>query len=60
MPETARLSPGDPAPDFTLPDADGTPVALSDLRGRKVVAVRLPGRRHARLHRRRPATSATT
>ena len=23
-----RLSPGDPAPDFTLPDADGTPVSL--------------------------------
>lgn len=37
MPETPRLSPGDPAPDFTLPDADGTPFALSSLRGRKVV-----------------------
>jgi peroxiredoxin Q/BCP len=37
MPATPRLSPGDPAPDFTLPDADGTPVALSSLRGRKVV-----------------------
>ena len=22
-----RLSPGDPAPDFTLPDADGKPVS---------------------------------
>ena len=32
-----RLEPGEPAPDFTLPDADGTPVALHDLRGRKVV-----------------------
>ena len=33
----AKLSPGDTAPDFTLPDADGTDVSLSALRGRKVV-----------------------
>ena len=37
MSDTPRLEPGTPAPDFTLPDADGAPVALSDLRGRKVV-----------------------
>jgi peroxiredoxin Q/BCP len=37
MAATPRLSPGDPAPDFTLPDADGQPVSLRDLRGRKVV-----------------------
>ncbi len=37
MAGTPRLEPGTPAPDFTLPDADGTPVTLSDLRGRKVV-----------------------
>lgn len=37
MPETPRLAPGDPAPDFTLPDADERPFALRDLRGRKVV-----------------------
>jgi peroxiredoxin Q/BCP len=28
---------GQPAPDFTLPNQDGEPVTLSDLRGRRVV-----------------------
>jgi peroxiredoxin Q/BCP len=37
-----RLSPGDPAPDFTLPDADGKPVSLADYRGRKVVVYFYP------------------
>jgi peroxiredoxin Q/BCP len=32
-----RLAPGDPAPTFTLPDADGKQVSLADLRGQKVV-----------------------
>ena len=32
-----KLTAGDPAPDFTLPDPDGTEVTLSSLRGRKVV-----------------------
>ena len=31
------LQPGDQAPDFTLPDQNGDPVTLSDLRGRNVV-----------------------
>jgi peroxiredoxin Q/BCP len=31
------LAPGDTAPDFTLPDQDGNPVRLSDLRGQTVV-----------------------
>ena len=31
------LAPGDAAPDFTLPDQDGEPTSLSDLRGRPVV-----------------------
>jgi thioredoxin-dependent peroxiredoxin len=31
------LKPGDPAPDFTLPDQNGDPVSLSQLRGRTVV-----------------------
>ena len=34
---TERLSPGNVAPDFTLPDADGNQVSLSDLRGKRVV-----------------------
>ena len=31
------LEAGDTAPDFTLPDQDGNPVTLSDLRGKPVV-----------------------
>lgn len=37
-----RLTPGDTAPDFTLPDADGKPVALADHRGRKVIVYFYP------------------
>jgi thioredoxin-dependent peroxiredoxin len=32
-----RLAPGDQAPDFTLPDADGRQVSLSALRGQRVI-----------------------
>ena len=32
-----RLAPGDPAPDFTLPDADGNQVTLAGLRGQRVI-----------------------
>ena len=32
-----RLAPGDAAPDFTLPDADGNEVSLSSLRGERVI-----------------------
>jgi peroxiredoxin Q/BCP len=31
------LKPGDPAPDFTLPDQNGNPVSLSDFKDRSVV-----------------------
>ncbi|MGY1826171.1 MULTISPECIES: thioredoxin-dependent thiol peroxidase [unclassified Blastococcus] len=37
-----RLAAGDPAPDFTLPDADGTPVSLSSYRGRRVIVYCYP------------------
>ncbi len=37
-----RLSPGDTAPAFTLPDADGKDVSLSDFRDRKVVVYFYP------------------
>ncbi len=39
---TTRLAPGDAAPDFTLPDADGKPVSLADFRGRRVVVYFYP------------------
>lgn len=43
MPSTpTRLQPGDTAPDFTLPDADGKPVSLGDFRGRRVVVYCYP------------------
>jgi thioredoxin-dependent peroxiredoxin len=32
-----RLAPGDAAPDFTLPDAQGNAVSLSSLRGKRVI-----------------------
>src|ERR1700756_5980166 len=37
-----RLEPGDEAPDFTLPDADGNLVSLSSLRGQQVVVYFYP------------------
>ena len=37
-----RLVPGDPAPDFTLPDADGRPVTLSSFRGQRVIVYFYP------------------
>ncbi len=36
------IEPGTPAPDFTLPDQDGTEVSLADLRGQTVVLVFYP------------------
>ena len=42
MTENSRLSPGDTAPAFTLPDADGKPVSLADYRGRKVIVYFYP------------------
>jgi peroxiredoxin Q/BCP len=37
-----KLQPGDPAPDFTLPDQDGRPVSLADHRGGRVVVYFYP------------------
>ncbi|QIG41973.1 thioredoxin-dependent thiol peroxidase [Nocardioides anomalus] len=39
---TDRLSPGDPAPEFTLPADDGSTVSLADLRGGKVIVYFYP------------------
>ena len=37
-----QLSPGDPAPPFTLPDATGKPVSLADHRGSPVILYAYP------------------
>ena len=37
-----RLEPGDPAPDFTLLDADGREVSLSSFRGQRVIVYFYP------------------
>lgn len=41
MPST-RLAPGDVAPPFTLPDAEGNEVSLSDYAGRRVIVYFYP------------------
>jgi thioredoxin-dependent peroxiredoxin len=40
--ETTRLEPGDKAPGFNLPDADGNKVSLADYKGRRVVVYFYP------------------
>ena len=42
MSSQVQLKAGDPAPDFTLPDADGKPVSLKDFRGRRVIVYFYP------------------
>jgi peroxiredoxin Q/BCP len=42
VPETTRLAVSDQAPAFSLPDADGKTVSLSDYRGRKVIVYFYP------------------
>jgi thioredoxin-dependent peroxiredoxin len=37
-----KLAPGDPAPDFTLQDADGNEVSLSSFRGQRVIVYFYP------------------
>jgi peroxiredoxin Q/BCP len=39
---STRLQPGDPAPEFTLPDADEKQVSLADYRGRRVIVYFYP------------------
>ena len=39
---TVKLQPGTPAPDFTLPDAEGRSVALADYRGKNVIVYFYP------------------
>jgi peroxiredoxin Q/BCP len=40
--QTQRLEVGDPAPPFSLPDADGNTVSLADYRGRKLIVYFYP------------------
>lgn len=42
MTDSARLEVGDKAPAFSLPDADGNTVKLSDFKGRKVIVYFYP------------------
>jgi peroxiredoxin Q/BCP len=42
MTDSARLAPGDAAPDFTLPTDNGDTLTLKDLRGKKVVLYAYP------------------
>ncbi len=42
MSDSPRLEVGDSAPAFSLPDADGTTVKLSDFKGRKVIVYFYP------------------
>ena len=42
MSSATHLEAGSPAPDFTLPDADGKPVSLKDYRGRRVIVYFYP------------------
>ena len=42
MTDSARLEVGDTAPAFSLPDADGKTVKLSDFKGRKVIVYFYP------------------
>lgn len=42
MTAAIQLKAGDPAPDFTLPDADGNPVSLKDFRGQRVIVYFYP------------------
>ncbi|MFD4368086.1 thioredoxin-dependent thiol peroxidase [Rhodococcus sp. NPDC058521] len=42
MTDNNRLAPGDTAPEFTLPDADGNHVSLGSYRGRKVIVYFYP------------------
>jgi len=42
MTASIQLKAGDPAPEFTLPDADGKPVSLTDFRGQRVIVYFYP------------------
>ncbi|HEX6870025.1 MAG TPA: thioredoxin-dependent thiol peroxidase [Micromonosporaceae bacterium] len=42
MTTTSRLSPGDPAPAFTLPTDTGTTLSLADLKGKRVILFAYP------------------
>ena len=42
MSSQVQLQAGDPAPEFTLPDADGVPVSLKQFRGHRVIVYFYP------------------
>jgi hypothetical protein len=56
----SQLEAGTKAPEFTLPDQDGTPVSLADFKGQRVLLYFYPADDTPRAAPAKPASSTTT